>query len=247
MIDPRQTAVDLAEVRRHRILFLHHSVGRDLLAGLASLDADAGGGRLAVVTDDEAAGREGPALVHFSGGRNTDPASKLRAFAEALRSRRGPAPELAMMKLCYVDIDPRTDVDALFVQYRQTLDGLKREFPAVRFAHVTVPLTTRPSDVKSSVRRLLGLEVWADAANVKRSAFNAQLVSHYASDPIFDLSGAEAAGPAGRPSTFTLDGRTYLSLHPEFTEDGGHLNPAGQRAVAAAAARFLADALQPRR
>ena len=59
-----------------------------------------------------------------------------------MRSGLGQHVDVAMMKLCYVDINSGTDVDALFATYRTTMAALQREVPGVTFIHVTVPLTT---------------------------------------------------------------------------------------------------------
>jgi hypothetical protein len=235
---------ELTVVRSGRVLFSHHSVGANVLSGIARLDEEAGGDRLRIATPEEA--RSGAALIHVSGGRNTDPKSKIDFFAATIRNEPRIGPDLAFMKLCFVDFEPGTDVDDLFSYYRRTLEALKREHPEIRFAHVTVPLFERPTDVKQSLRRLLGLEIWEDAANVKRSQFNWRLLESFPGDPVFDLARTEATGPDGRLSTFRRDGGSHLSLDPRYTDDGGHLNARGQRVAGAAAIRFLAEALRSR-
>jgi hypothetical protein len=209
-----QLAADLTSIGRSRILFLHHSVGVNILAGMERLDAEAGGGHLLMAWIERAAAIEGPLLAHGGGGRNMEPKSKIDAFAAVIRGEPRLKPDLAFMKL--------------------------------RFAHVTAPLFRRPTDLKSSARRLLGREVWEDAANVKRAEYNRRLKETFASDPVFDLARVEATGPDGSVSSFEQGGRTYLTLHPSFTDDGGHLNASGQRTAGAAAIRFLAAALESR-
>lgn len=237
-----QLQAELAVLRTGRILFSHHSVGGDVLAGIEQLDAEAGGGRLRIPRLNEV-DVEGPGLMHVSGGQNKDPRSKIDFFAASIRSGQAKGTDLAMMKFCFVDFEPSTDVEALLSHYRTTIETLKRERPDIRFAHVTVPLFRRPVDVKSRVRRLVGLYVWEDAANVKRGEFNRRLAEAFPSDPLFDLARAEAVGPDGAVSTFEAAGREYLSLNPAYTTDGGHLNSSGRRAVGAAAIRFLAERL----
>lgn len=233
-----ELAADLAVVRKARVAFYHHSVGADVLAGVARLDAAAGGGRLRLASWEEAVAVDGPVLANGEGGRNGDPRGKVDAFAAIVRGQSRLRPDLAFMKFCYVDFDPGTDVDALLSHYRETLQALKAEHPGIRFAHVTAPLFRRPADLKSSARRLLGLQVWEDAANAKRAEYNRRLVEAFPGDPVFDLAGVEAGGP-GAPGAAP-------SLLPEFTEDGGHLNAAGQATAGAAAIRFLAGALPAR-
>lgn len=239
----QQLAPDLALVRQGRFLFTHHSVGVNILAGISRLDAEAGGG-LRVALLDEAERLDGPVLAHGGGGRNTEPRSKIDHFAETIRRSPGVRPRLALMKLCYVDFDPRTDVDGLLAHYRRTLEALEAEHPEIRFAHVTVPLFRRPTDLKSRLRRLLGKEVWDDAANARRSEYNARLRQAFAGDPIFDLAAAEARGPDGQVVTYERGGVVIPTLHPAYTDDGGHLNELGQRVVGAAAIRFLADTVR---
>jgi hypothetical protein len=223
------------------------SVGTDILAGIKQLDAEiAGGGRLRPVSLQEAVASEGPALIDVSGGRNGEPRTKIDFFATTIRGGARLKPNLAFMKFCYVDFNPRTDIDDLFGYYRNTLEGLKREHPEIRFAHVTVPLMEQPTGLKWRLYRLIGREVWEDAANVKRAQFNQRLQESFGSDPVFDIARVEATTPDGRLTTFEQDGRSYLSLYPGYTEDGGHLNTAGQRAAGTAAIRFLAEGLKGR-
>lgn len=243
-VEPKLDAA-LARVREARILFSHHSVGRDILAGVERLSAEAAV-PLRIAPVQEAAGVQGGVLAHASGGNNGDPASKLLFFAETVRAQPRPGPDLAFMKFCYVDFHPRTDVQALLREYRSTIEAIRRERPDIRLAHVTAPLVARPTDVKSRARRLLGKEVWEDAANARRAEFNEGLRQAFPADPIFDLARAEATAPDGRATGFSLGGRDVSSMYPGYTHDGGHLSPLGQRVVGAAAVRFLAGALPPR-
>lgn len=237
-----QLVRELAMVRGARVLFMHHSVGRNLLAGVVALDAEAGGGRMRLMTLEDAIADAGPMLAHFSGGRNTDPKGKMDAFALALQSNRHVPFDFAFMKLCYADIDPRTDLDGLLAHYERTIASIRRARPDVRIGHVTVPLKTRPSDLKARIRRFFGLMVWEDAANVKRAEFNERLARAFPNDAIFDLANVEATRGDGR-SMFEHDGHLYPALHSGYSEDGGHLNESGRRAAAGAAIRFLSVAV----
>jgi hypothetical protein len=240
---PAQLTDDLALLQQGRILFSHHSVGVNLISGVQRLDAELAGGQLKAARVDETP-VDGPVLGHISGGKNGDPDSKLRFFGDFMRSRAKPLPQVAFMKFCYVDFDPSTDVSALFARYRDTIEALRREFPAVRFAHVTVPLMTQPTGVMPRVKRLLGRELWDDIGNAKRTQFNERLVGTFRGDPILDLASLEVIGPAGDESSFEFQGKRYPALHPAYTVDGGHLNDLGQRLAGAAAIHFMADALR---
>ena len=173
----------LATVRRGRILFLHQSVGANILAGIRRLDEEAPEpGRLRIGSLEDGIRSAGPMLIDLIGGRNGEPKSKVDFFASVIRDQPRLALDLAFMKLCYVDFNPRTDADELFGYYRKTLEALKRERGATRFAHATVPLVVRPAGLKWRIFRLIGKEVWEDAANAKRAEFNRRLAEAFASD-----------------------------------------------------------------
>ena len=237
---------DLEVVRAARVLFSHHSIGADILSGMRRIDAEHPGATpLRLVSLNEAAGIAGPVLIDISGGRNGAPQSKIDYFVDTLNGGSRLKPDLAFMKFCYVDFNPRTDVGALFAAYRSAIDALKRAHPEVRFAHVTVPLVVRPSGVKWILYRLIGREVWEDAANAKRAEFNRRLKESFPSDPIFDLALLEATAPDGTETSFELDGGRYLSLYPGYAKkDGEHLNETGQNVAGAGAIRFIAKALR---
>lgn len=235
----------LEVVRAHRVLFSHHSVGRDLIAGLTRASTQLADKPFPIVSIEHAPSDATPSFVSISGGENQNPQSKLDFFARTLRASRY-EPDLAFMKFCYVDFHPRTDVKALFAAYQRTIDALERERPRTQFAHITVPLTARPMQIKDRIHRLLGREVWEDAANIKRHAFNEKLREAYGKDPIFDLARIESTKRDGSRAAFEQDGRTYYTLARDYTDDGGHLNTIGQDHAAVAWIRFLSGALERR-
>jgi hypothetical protein len=239
-----KVASQLEVVRGHRVLFSHHSVGRDLIAGLSRVSTELTAKPLQVVSLEQASATT-PSFVSISGGANQDPESKLAFFTQALRATSF-EPDLAFMKFCYVDFNPSTDVDALFAAYQRTIATLRGQRPRTQFAHITVPLTARPTRLKDQLARLLGREVWEDAANVKRELFNQKLRDTYASDPLFDLARIESTRPDGSRATFEQNNRVYYALADLYTDDGGHLNRLGQDQAAIAFINFLSGAL-PRR
>jgi len=240
-----QLAADLAAVRQGRILFSHHSVGANILTGIKRLDAEISGGvRLRMASLGEATTSTEPAFIDVTGGQNGEPKTKIDFFAATIRGETRLKPDLAFMKFCYVDFNPQTDIDDLFGYYRSTLEALKREHPEIRFAHVTVPVTRWPTELKWRIFRLIGKEVWDDATSMKRAEFNRRIKESFGADPVFDLARVEATAPDGSLTTFEQGGLNYLSLYPGYTEDGGHLNMVGQQVVGAAAIRFLVEALK---
>jgi hypothetical protein len=101
--------------------------------------------------------------------------------------------------------------------------------------------------LKWRIFRLIGKEVWEDAANVKRAEFNRRLNESFGADSVFDLARIEATAPDGRLTTFEYGGQSYPSLYPGYAEDDGeHLNTAGQQVAGAAIIRFMAEGLKGR-
>ncbi len=242
------SASEMAVVAASRILFLHHSVGADIISGMRSLDAGSGGqDHLRVVPLERIDATGGAALIEFSGGENGRPDSKIDAFVTAVRSLPPKGVDLALMKLCFVDFNPRTDVAALFRTYRVAIEDLQRDRPDIKIGHATVPLTVYPREMKWRAFRLIGKEVWEDESNAKRQEYNALLKEKFAGSPILDIAGREAQRQDGREELFVLRGRKYPALDPQKSDDGGHLNALGQRVLGAAMMRYIADAVGPSR
>ena len=95
---------------------------------------------------------------------------------------------------------------------------------------------------RSRLKKILGRLPWEEADNARRNLYNDKLRGRYA-DSLFDLAAIESRIDDKRRATFTKDGGTYDLLHRPYTSDGGHLNEAGRRVVAAELLAFLASRL----
>lgn len=218
------SAQELSVAARARVFFGHQSVGQNVLDGVEGVYA--------------AHGRPTPATwsdVYL--GENGDPLSKLEEFDARLREGLGDEVDVAFMKLCYVDVTRDTDVEAVFDQYRRTLADLERDFPEVRFLHVTTPLTTEAglvAGLKSRVKAVLGRDVVdRPADNAARERYNALLREEYAADRVFDLAGIESTAPDGTRVSGEDDGQEYFALYSGYAADSGHLGPEASAMVAA--------------
>ena len=225
-------AVALDRLSSKRIFFAHQSVGGNILEGVRELASETPGVRLAVVNSKSPETVNEPALIEASLGENGNPASKVSAFAAALDRGLGDAGGIALVKLCYLDIQPGSDPVALFEDYRARMDSIAARYPELTLVHVTMPLTAAEPAPKHLVKKLLGRPTAADL-NAKRNAYNRQLRATYEGKaPVFDLARLESIGRNGRPvTTGHADGDVPV-LAPEWTDDGGHLNAAGRRMVA---------------
>ena len=215
------------------VFFSHQSVGENILDGVRTLQQNRGGGEWAIVETDKPANMVQPMLAHAELGRNGDPHSKIDAFVNAMEGGLGDKVDIALFKLCFVDITGGTDVQKVFRHYKQAFAELERKYPGVRFVRTTAPLTVYPEGMTSRLKRAIGLAVADDEDNVKRNEFNRLVHEEYDGQaPIFDIAAGESTLEDGRRTTFVYHGKTDFHLASEYASDNGHLNVVGQRQVA---------------
>ena len=228
-------------VAGQRIFFAHQSVGSNILQGLSELAATNAGRTPTVVHATDSSAVAGPAIYETAVGRNGDGPGKIDHFKQLVDGGFGAKVGIAIMKLCYVDIDERTDVQSLFDHYPTTLSELEASHPNVTFIHVTAPLQGPPAGTgtgfKQFLKNLLGKSSPGLARNAKREAFNQLMRTAYeGSEQLLDLAKFESTLPNGDRATMMYEGRAIPRLAAEYTHDGGHLNKLGRRIVAE---RFL--------
>jgi hypothetical protein len=235
------------KLSRQRIFFGHQSVGGNILDGVKQLGAGPRVVEVKAPTDTVEPGT----LAHARVGENTKPESKLADFERLMDGGLAKQADVAFFKFCYIDFSATTDTRALFEQYRATLDALKARHPDTTFVHVTVPLTTVQRGAKAWLKELLGRPVWGVAENVQRETFNQLLRQTYGGGkaPLFDLAMLESTTAEGTPETYELNGQSWPAMVPAYSDDGAHLNSAGQARIAREFLGFLstlpAPAVQP--
>ncbi len=233
---------ELQVLQGKRIFFGHQSVGVDIMKGIKAY-AEANGAALRFVAPGEAPS-QGGFFADAKIGRNNFPAEKCDAFEADVKRLEKDSLDIAAMKFCYADIEPATDVAAVFDRYARTIDSLKQEYPRTTFVHITVPYTLRTSSWKLLVKKILGRQDKSESGNFQRNRFNAMLLQRYPHDPIFDLATVESTRPDGSRQSFEYEGQTTYSLVAQYTYDGGHLNELGRRIVAREFIRVLAQAAE---
>jgi hypothetical protein len=239
-------AADVATLQHARIFFGHQSVGNNLLNGIARLYMSLPG-QSAFLPFRDTSGYPEDYFAAERIGENTKPASKCAGFAHALARFTEHAPEIAMMKFCYVDFGTGMSAKEIFALYVSTIDSLKRLYPQITFVHMTAPLTAPRSGMKELVRKLIGRGEKFESDNIERNTFNQLLTTHYAGEPIFDLATVESTRPDGKRETFDADGAQIFTLVPDYTTDGGHLNETGQLIAAREMVHTLAAAIRKSR
>ena len=211
-----------------RILFGHQSVGKDLLRGIRSLDMSAS------ISDLETtdSGEKEYGIFCFRLGKNGDPYSKIDYFSDYVLSREAHW-DVAVMKLCYVDINQRTDVRqivrALSQDGRKPVTGFSKTSHGSRYRAIkdypTRTAVPYPTNGRTRRRHL--------EDNQQRDRYNSQLRATFSGrTQLFDLAQIEATQPDGNMCAWPYRSRPVPGLYAGFTDDGGHLNDAGAKAVA---------------
>lgn len=228
----------LEKIAEKKIYFGHQSVGFNILDGVSDILKETHGVKLNIVKTSDPALFKTPIFAHSPIGLNDEPESKTQDFVNKMKNGLGNNTDIAFFKFCYVDIIATTDIDKVFFDYKKNIEYLKKEYPGTRFVHVTAPLSVSKPTIKTFIKKMMGKQ----DNNIKRNLFNEKLLKEYAgNDPVFDLAKAESTYPDGSRASFTRGGAVYYSLVPEYTDDGGHLNEKGRKAVAVELLSFLSD------
>lgn len=235
-------ADDLTAFAATKVFFGHQSVGANVISGVGpTFEAATRPGPTVVETRDSPPSDSG-ALLHAYIGVNGDPFGKFTDFARVLNGPLGNHVDVAILKLCYVDIVASTDVDAVFSTYSTMMDELEKKHPSVRFVYTTVPLST-DRDWKAIVKSWIGRDdQMGPADNVARQRYNELIRERYGrSGRLFDIAAVEAT-ILDIPMQRSVDGRKYYVLNGALASDPGHLNELGARVAAAEFIRVVADA-----
>lgn len=240
----RLSAEDRDRLASLRVAFGHQSVGYNILEGIQDIGRETQALRLNIVESSSMS--SSPGIMHFRAGKNEFPLTKTDDFVRVIDSAGMTAPDVALLKFCYIDANHSTDVRAVFAHYRDALAGLRARHPRTTFMHVTMPLRTVQTGWKVTVKNLIGRPIGGYADNTKRHEYNELLRAEYKGrEPIFDIAAIEATRADGTKTTFTVNGREILALTPEYSPDGGHLNELGRRYVAEEFLLALAQAARP--
>ena len=238
IVEPSEA--ELSTFATSRIFFGHQSVGANVITGVEATYASSGNATRLTVTET----REPPLgtsgfLAHSPVGANGDPYRKMTDFAAILDGPAGSRVEVALLKLCYIDVVAGTDVDALFAAYAAMLADLERRHPDVRFLAATVPLTTDRT-WKSTVKSWLGDDDRTGPAhNVARARYNELVRARFsATGDLYDIAAVEAT-LAQSPMERRSGSATYHVLNQELAADSGHLNELGARLAAAELIRVV--------
>ena len=221
-----------------RVFFGHQSVGQNIMDGVGEVLLAHPGIHLTVAESADVG--SAPGLYHAKIGRNGFPLEKADSLVAVADRAFGAEAGIAMVKFCYVDVQPDTDPAALFEQYRRRIEALHARHPRLTIVHFTMPLMTTESWWGGLKKRVRGQ--WLERErNAIRSRYNTLLLAHYGGkEPVFDIARLESTRPDGSRLFFVHGADTVSTLVPDYTSDGGHLNESARRMVAEQFLIFLA-------
>ena len=222
------------KLAQKKIYFGHQSVGFNIIEGIKDLMKEYPEIKLDIVETTDISDIKGGVFAHSRVGKNVDPKSKIGDFVSFINNGIGKNADAAALKFCYVDMKADTDVNTILSVYNNSIAQLKKEYPELTIIHFTDPLTVTKTTWKTRIKKLLGKkDIWEYDDNIKRNEYNEMLINRYdGKEPIFDIAKIESTHPDGTRYSFNKDGKTYYSLVPEYTRDGGHLNETGRKKVA---------------
>lgn len=235
------SAAQLRAVAGTRVLFGHQSVGANVLDGVPAVYDAAGVAAPQVVETRSPVTSGGGYLAHTYVGHNGDPVGKLADFTRVLDGPLGDQVDVAMVKLCYVDIDATTDVDMVFDAYVRTMADLAARHPSIRFLYTTVPLTA-DRGLKERLKAALGRgDRMGPEDNRARQRYNERIRERFGgTGRLFDIAAVESTLLQGTPTRRGSGEGAYYVLNDNLRSDRGHLNPRGAQAAAAELVRVVA-------
>ena len=223
------TQADVDVLKLHKVYFGHKSVGGNIVTGIKRIsDLNIRTAYNQPERNDESLRTTiqqlsgGPAFVEHDLGSDGLPFAKIASFERFMNDIIHDNVDVAFFKFCYMDIDARTDINALIAAYQAAMDRLHTHFPKVIIAHFTIPLYYRT----------------ASFDNNKREQFSNWLRETY-KDKVFDIAAIESVDSKGNTAV-SWDNVT-IAMADEWTNDGGHLNEAGQNQIGGSLIAFLAQ------
>jgi hypothetical protein len=230
-----------------RIFFGHQSVGFNIVNGLEDITRQGGSVKLNIVETYSPADFAGPVFAHSPVGKNSQPMSKIERFVEIMDAGAGDKVDVAFLKFCYVDITNKSNPREIFEKYKTAISGLEKRYPKVKFIHLTTPLKSATKGFNKTFRSFIKWLFRMPTAlddNLKREEYNKLIRDAYGgSGRVFDLALVESAGQNGLSCFVTVKGQRIPFMAPEYTDDGGHLNQRGRKAVAEQMLIFLCGIL----
>ena len=228
------------------IFFAHQSVGKNIVLGMREVIDANKQINMSIEKIENSSNIKNSGFSHSYVEKNGDPISKINNYTKMVRQADGKI-DISFVKFCFVDIESETNITNIFNYYKKEMSKLKKEYPDTLFIHFTVPLLKRVKPtITSRIAKIFKKKdaFWDDEHNIAINNYNNLVLNAYKGvEPVFDIAMVESTFTSGDRAAFEMDGKTYYSLVPEYTNDGGHLNEKGRLLVAEQLLIFLASQL----
>src|ERR1035437_5261886 len=219
-------------ISQKNIYFGHRSVGENIISGINKIISKGRHKEIVIKELNSNSKIDGNYFFHSNIGKNGDPKSKFKEFIDIVNDLSNKNLEIAMIKLCFVDITRKTNINEVFQSYVAMIDSLQNKHPNLTFIHFTVPLKSKPSWINSIKDFIKNRNQNDQQDNINRNNYNELLLTKYPQKYIFDLAEFESSYPNGKRESIMVNGKLYYSLIKDYTDDGGHLNDMGQQVIA---------------
>lgn len=230
-----------------KIYFAHKSVGEGIVQGLKDVMVIHPIINLKIINGDSPEQADNGVFLHSYIGHNSNPQSKMEDFECKLGSGLGDKLDYAILKFCWADILPNTDVKDVFNQYKEVVSRVQSKYPNIQIIHFTIPLTSNETGfqafvkkIKDVIKIIIGKINYYE--NNQRNMLNEMMRKEYQGKSLlFDLAEIENGS---QPDI--INGVVNQSFSPDYTDDGAHLNQKGRIVVAENFLVFLAETIKNR-
>jgi len=114
------------KLSQKKIFFGHQSVGYNIIDGVKDLMGEFPRIKLNIIKTSDPADFNKPLFAHTGVGKNTNPQSKIDAFAGIMQNGIGSKADIAFFKFCLVDITAETDAQKVFAEYKNAMSRLQK-------------------------------------------------------------------------------------------------------------------------
>lgn len=234
----------IRQLADQKVYFGHQSVGNNIVDGVQQWEEETGMDLSMELSRDFASVSQ-ISFVHFMVGTNRDPRGKVDDFVTLVDQIPEQENAIAFFKFCFADFHESTDVDDLFVYFREKMLYLKDKHTNIHFLVSTVPAMAVQKGWRALAKKVLGRAPYGYLQNIKLFEFNRKILSEFDGIlPVFDLAGIEVTRPDGTMETYRYKGSDYPCMPDYYASDYGHLNDFGAKTVSYNLLAFLAKELK---
>lgn len=219
---------------KKKIFFGHKSVGYNILAGIQDIMEEIPAIKLSIVDEIDEKGPVNGYLYQKRIGDNGEPLQKIKNYENEIMRNYPNQFDIAMLKLCYIDIKANTSAHKIFNAYKESINRIEEKDTDIQIIHYTVPLTIVDKGIKANIKKLFGKKPNGLEDNMNRFQYNILVKKEFGErEHILDIAEIESSYMDGSRDMFSYKGKQYYKLIDDYTTDGGHLNEIGRKKVAA--------------